>query len=57
MKCGIELHYAAQQELTEAFQWYEERSPGLGVRFIETVSEKLSELSNNPERYAKRKAG
>ena len=27
MKCRVELHNAAQKELTEAFQWYEKRSP------------------------------
>jgi plasmid stabilization system protein ParE len=56
MKCRIELHHAAQRELAEAFQWYEERSPGLGVRFIKTVNERFNELSNYPERYAKHKA-
>jgi plasmid stabilization system protein ParE len=55
MTCRIELHNAAQKELTESFRWYEERSPGLGVRFIEAVHERLSELSNYPDRYAKRK--
>ncbi len=49
MKCRIELHSAAQEELSEAFQWYEERSPGLGVRFIEAVSLRFSELSNHPD--------
>ena len=56
MKCRIELHSGAQKELEEAYQWYEERSPGLGKRFIEAVSERLSELSNHPDRYAKRRA-
>ncbi len=55
MKCRIELHPAAQTELAEAFHWYEQSSPGLGKRFIETVSERLAELANHPERYAKRK--
>jgi plasmid stabilization system protein ParE len=54
MKCRIELHKSAQKELDEAFQWYEERSPGLGVRLIEAVSQKLYELSKYPDRYAKR---
>lgn len=51
------MNYTAppQKELAEAFQWYEERSPGLGERFIEAVSKRLSELSNYPDRYAKRK--
>lgn len=56
MKCRIELHSGAQKELTEAFQWYEESSPGLGIRFIEAVNKRLNELSNYPDRYAKRKS-
>ena len=56
MKCRIELHRGAQKELEEAFQWYEERSTGLGVRFIEAVSEKINEISKFPNRYAKRSA-
>ena len=56
MKCRIELHRGAQKELEEVFQWYEERSTGLGVRFIEAVSEKINEISKFPNRYAKRSA-
>jgi plasmid stabilization system protein ParE len=56
MKCRIELHSAAQKELTEAFLWYEQRSLGLGVRFIEAVNKKLIELAKYPDRYAKRKS-
>ena len=56
MKCRIELHKAAQKELHETFQWYEERSTGLGIRFIEAVNERLNELSKYPERHAKRMA-
>ena len=57
MKCLIELYPSAHEELTEAFQWYEKRSPGLGVRFVEAVNERLLELSNYPDRYAERKKG
>ena len=56
MKCRIELHSGAQKELAEAFHWYEERSSGLGLRFIEAVNKRLVELSHYPERYAKRKS-
>ncbi len=56
MKCRIELHSGAQKELAEAFKWYERRSPGLGVRFIESVNKKLFEISSYPDRYAKRKS-
>ena len=54
MKCRIELHESAQKELEEALQWYENRSTGLGVKFIEAISNKLNEISIHPDRYAKR---
>ena len=57
MKCRIELHPASQKELEEAFQWYEERSEGLGIRFLKAVNDKLNELSKYPDRYAKRMRG
>ena len=48
MICRFELHPAAQWELTEAFLWYEKRSPGLGARFINANDERVSKLSNYP---------
>lgn len=56
MKYRIELHPSAVQELNEAFEWYEDRSPGLGHRFIEAIDKKFAELSIHPERYPKKKA-
>lgn len=44
----IELHKNAQEELQEAFEWYEERSEGLGKRFIEAVNRKLTKYLNTP---------
>ena len=52
----VELHRVSQQELPEAFQWYEDRSPDLCVSFIEAVNERFFELSKSPERFQKRKA-
>ena len=51
----IELYPLAQQELSEAYQWYENRSQGLGKKFIQAVEKRLNEIANHPERYAKKK--
>ena len=57
MKYRVELHPAAVEELTEAFEWYEERSSGLGHRFIEAIDSKFAEIANHPDRHARKKAG
>jgi mRNA-degrading endonuclease RelE of RelBE toxin-antitoxin system len=51
----IELHPEAVKELTDSFTWYEERSIGLGLRFIKFVDQRLMEIAENPDRYPKRK--
>jgi plasmid stabilization system protein ParE len=38
----------AQQDLDDAFQWYQEQNHGLGQEFIRCVDAKLSEISRNP---------
>lgn len=40
MACILELHPLIAGELAENIQWYEERSPGLGNRFLEQVKKK-----------------
>lgn len=55
MSFHIKLHPKAVEELTETFQWYEERSEGLGSRFIASVNKRLDELAEQPDRYAKKK--
>jgi plasmid stabilization system protein ParE len=38
----------AQQDLDDAYQWYQEQNHGLGQEFIRCVDAKLSEISRNP---------
>ncbi len=45
----------AQKEFDKSFEFYEERSAGLGLRFGNQVKEKLKIISKHPERYSKRK--
>jgi ParE toxin of type II toxin-antitoxin system, parDE len=56
MSYKIELHPDAADELGESYHWYEERSEGLGVRFIGFVNKRLNEIADHPERYAKSKS-
>ncbi len=54
MKHLIDIYILAQKELDDAYQWYQERQHGLGIRFMNAVDKKLQEIANNPQRYAKR---
>ncbi len=45
----------ASKEFTEAAQWYEQKSEGLGYRFIETIQRKLQLIQQFPERYPRRR--
>jgi hypothetical protein len=47
----IELHPEADKELQESYNWYEERSTGLGSRFINTVDKLLKTIATYPDRY------
>ncbi|HEY6975264.1 MAG TPA: type II toxin-antitoxin system RelE/ParE family toxin [Chitinophagaceae bacterium] len=55
MAYTIKLLEEAQREYNEAAVWYEEQSPGLGIRFIEVIKNKLNLIAQYPERYPKRK--
>ncbi|MEM7675252.1 MAG: hypothetical protein AAF449_04515 [Myxococcota bacterium] len=43
----------AEQELTEAAVWYEERQEGLGKAFIAEVAKQVSRAAKNPHRFPK----
>jgi len=45
------FHPAAEGELDEAAQWYEERQGGLGVEFLSSVRMKIASLLHAPERW------
>jgi mRNA-degrading endonuclease RelE of RelBE toxin-antitoxin system len=55
MNYSIELHPKAVEELQDAYQWYEERSQGLGERFLFQLNKRLLEIEETPERYARKK--
>jgi len=41
----------AEAELQDAAAWYDERSPGLGIRFVASVRTKLDEILEAPQRW------
>lgn len=47
-----QLHPAAERELAEAVNWYEERSSGLGGKLYTTVDAVMSRIGDRPELYA-----
>jgi plasmid stabilization system protein ParE len=56
MNIDFTFSAAAEKEIRESFNWYEEQSVGLGVRFIETIDVALNSISKNPEAYHKKRA-
>jgi mRNA-degrading endonuclease RelE of RelBE toxin-antitoxin system len=51
----VELHPEALSELEESYQWYEERSEGLGLRFMGSINKRINEIAKEPETYTKKK--
>jgi len=43
----------AQQDVDEAYSWYEDRRPGLGEEFLGCVDACIQEICRMPELYAK----
>jgi plasmid stabilization system protein ParE len=43
----------AQQDVDEAYSWYEDRRPGLGEEFLSCVDACIQTISRMPELYAK----
>jgi plasmid stabilization system protein ParE len=42
---------AAQTEISEASDWYEQQRPGLGIEFVAAVEATLSAIRQNPFQY------
>lgn len=41
----------AERELADAFDWYEERVPGLGSEFLRCIDAVLSAVRRNPRQF------
>ncbi|MBF9251942.1 type II toxin-antitoxin system RelE/ParE family toxin [Pontibacter sp. 172403-2] len=51
---SIHLLERAEQEVTDAYTWYEARQPGLGERFLDMVDDYLVMIGSNPYQYPSR---
>lgn len=47
----VRIRPEAEQDVTESFEWYEERVPGLGSRFIAAVDDAIEHVRQHPTRY------
>ena len=52
MSLPIVLRPEARSEFDDAFDWYEQRRPGLGEDFVAQVQEVFDRISATPELYA-----
>jgi len=41
----------AQTDIREAARWYEDREPGLGLRFLREIRTSLQHINDNPLRF------
>ena len=51
MTARVIFRPAAEADLQEAYDWYEQREPGLGVEFIRCVDRCLQSIRRHPELY------
>ncbi len=55
MSFSVILLSRARNELLEAWEWYEDKQPGLGDRFKEEVYKVLHNIGKHPAHYQQRR--
>lgn len=55
MQYRIRFHPEAELEFLDSYYWYEERSLGLGDKFLTTIEEYLALIQENPLLYPEKK--
>lgn len=53
MRYAVSIEFEAKQELAEATNWYEEKSKGLGDKFIDYFLEAIDYLEKRPFDFPK----
>ncbi len=53
MSLNLIVRPEAEQDIKEAYVWYEDRMHGLGTQFINAVDETMSLVSTEPEIFQK----
>jgi toxin ParE1/3/4 len=51
MSLPLDFHPAVRDEIIDAYDWYEQRRPGLGRDFLDEVERVLAEITANPSRF------
>ena len=51
MKYKLLVKTEAIHDMTEAFDWYENKRTGLGAEFLDEVGECYDRITQNPEHY------
>jgi plasmid stabilization system protein ParE len=51
MSLKVAFRRAAQDELSEAAAWYENRQPGLGEAFLNELAEAIDHAARHPEQH------
>jgi plasmid stabilization system protein ParE len=51
VKWQVSIRAEARTDLRVAYDWYEDRCPGLGDEFIVSIAEVLIRLEQNPEAF------
>ncbi len=54
MEYKVVLKTLAEQDVTEAVEWYFTHAPNLTGQFVEKIEEALKFLQKNPEQYQRR---
>jgi plasmid stabilization system protein ParE len=51
MSYKLEIREEAEEEIFEAYSWYEQQTPGLGQRFIGELEAIFQKITLNPQHY------
>lgn len=55
MPYSYRVHELAYKEYIDAYEWYEDKSDGLGSRFMNAVEKRLKQIAEHPEYYSKKR--
>ncbi|ANH82695.1 hypothetical protein A8C56_18460 [Niabella ginsenosidivorans] len=55
MNYKVILLPSAVQDIIEAHEWYEEKTPGLGEKFQSEISKRINIIKQHPDRFPVRK--
>jgi hypothetical protein len=48
MSYRLQIRLAAEADVAEAAQWYDQRQPGLGEKFVSEVDQAIARVLGNP---------